>query len=250
MKASPQSVSFGYAEVSPEEKTRRVGQVFSSVASRYDLMNDLMSLGAHRLWKRFCVHLAPLRPGAVVLDLAGGTGDVTRLLKKSLDADSRVVLCDLNEAMLSRGRDKLLDQGLVDGIDCVRADAENLPFVDNAFDCVAIAFGLRNVTDQAAALKSMFAKLKYGSPALILEFSRPASKWLQGLYDAHSFKTIPLLGQLVAKDRDSYRYLVESIRRHPDQESLKTMMEEAGFSRVDYVNLSGGIVALHKGYKL
>ncbi len=247
---SEELVDFGYQRVAPGEKTRRVDQVFSSVAFRYDLMNDLMSGGIHRLWKRVCAHLAPLRRGAVALDLAGGTGDVTALLRRRGGGEGRVVLCDINEAMLRAGRDKLLDRGLVAGIDYARANAENLPFADNSFDCVTLAFGLRNMTDKAAALSAVRRVLKYGCPALILEFSRVRSPLLRRAYDAYSQHALPALGRLVAGDSDSYRYLAESIRMHPDQEELKTMMEEAGFSRVEYLNLSGGIVALHRGYKL
>ncbi len=242
-----QPVDFGFQKISPEEKTRRVDDVFSSVAWRYDLMNDLMSFGIHRLWKRLCVHLARLRSGSVVLDVASGTGDLAALLKQ---AGCGVVLCDINEAMLKHGRDKLVDKGLADNVHYVRADAERLPFADNSFDCVTLALGLRNMTDKMCALRSIHAKLKYGCPVIILEFSRVTSDLLRWVYDKYSFHAIPPLGKLVAQDPDSYRYLVESIRMHPDQESLKTMLEDAGFSRVDYLNLSGGIVALHKGYKL
>ena len=240
-------VDFGYQRVSPEEKTRRVGEVFSSVAFRYDLMNDLMSFGIHRLWKRLCIHLTRLQPGSVALDVASGTGDLAALLKQ---AGCDVVLCDINEAMLKYGRDKMVDRGLIDDMYYVRADAERLPFTDNSFDCATLAFGLRNMTDKPAALRSVHAKLKYGSPVFILEFSRMTSDLLRRVYDRYSFHALPALGKLVAQDPDSYRYLAESIRMHPDQETLKTMLEDAGFSRVDYLNLSGGIVALHQGYKL
>ena len=240
-------VDFGYQTVSPEEKTRRVDEVFSSVALRYDLMNDLMSFGIHRLWKRLCIHLARLRSGSVVLDVASGTGDLAALLKQ---AGYGVVLCDINEAMLKCGRDKLVDKGLLNDVYYVRANAQQLPFADSSFDCATLAFGLRNMTDKMTALRSIHAKLKYGSPVIILEFSRVTSDLLRQVYDKYSFHAIPALGKLIAQDPDSYRYLVESIRMHPDQETLKTMLEDAGFSRVDYLNLSGGIVALHKGYKL
>ena len=240
-------VDFGFREVPREEKARRVDEVFSSVASRYDLMNDLMSFGIHRYWKRLCVHLARLRPGARVLDVASGTGDLAALLNRS---GCDVVSCDINEAMLRSGRDKLADRGLVKDVHYVRADAERLPFADNSFDCATLAFGLRNMTDKPAALRAVHAGLKYGGQVLVLEFSRVTSNLLRRVYDSYSFHAIPALGKLVLQDPDSYRYLVESIRMHPDQESLKTMLEEAGFSRVDYLNLSGGIVALHQGYKL
>ncbi len=240
-------VDFGYQKVSPEEKTRRVDEVFSSVAFRYDLMNDLMSFGIHRLWKRLCIHLTRLQPGSVVLDVASGTGDLAALLKQ---AGCDVVMCDINEAMLKYGRDKMVDKGLTGAMHYVRADAQRLPFADNSFDCATLAFGLRNMTHKLSALRSIHARLKYGSPVFILEFSRVTSDVLRRAYDRYSFHAIPALGKLVTQDPDSYRYLVESIRMHPDQETLKTMLEDAGFSRVDYLNLSGGIVALHKGYKL
>ena len=241
---------FGFQRVSAREKTRRVNDVFTSVAGAYDLMNDLMSLGLHRLWKRFAAHIAALRPEARVLDLAAGTGDMTILIKKHLNENGRVVLCDINAAMLAAGRDKLCDQGLHRGLDFVQADAAALPYADNSFDCVMMAFGLRNVTDKPAALRSIFAALKYGGALNILEFSRLTAPLLQKLYDKYSFTAIPLLGQLVAGDRESYRYLVESIRTHPDQETLKTMLQQAGFSRVRYYNLSAGIVAHHQAWKL
>lgn len=242
-----QPVDFGYQKVSPEEKTRRVGEVFSSVAFRYDLMNDLMSFGIHRVWKRLCIHLARLRPGSMVLDVASGTGDLAVLLKQ---AGCDVVLCDINEDMLKYGRDKIVDRGLANDVHYVRANAERLPFTDNTFDCATLAFGLRNMTDKLSALRSIHARLKYGSPLYILEFSRVTSDLLRRFYDSYSFHAIPALGKLVTHDPESYRYLVESIRMHPDQATLKTMLQDAGFSRVDYLNLSGGIVALHKGYKL
>ena len=240
-------VDFGFLEVPREEKARRVDEVFSSVASRYDLMNDLMSFGIHRYWKRLCVHLARLRPGSRVLDVASGTGDLAALLNRS---GCDVVSCDINEAMLRSGRDKLADRGLVSDVHYVRADSERLPFADNSFDCATLAFGLRNMTDKPVALHAIHAGLKYGGQVLVLEFSRVTSDLLRRVYDSYSFHAIPAMGKLALQDPDSYRYLVESIRMHPDQDSLKTMLEEAGFSRVDYLNLSGGIVALHQGYKL
>lgn len=244
------TTDFGYEKVSPEEKTRRVGEVFTSVASRYDLMNDLMSFGVHRLWKRYAVGLANVRSGNRVLDVAGGTGDMTALFRSAVGDTGEVVVCDINPDMLRAGRDKLADRGLCSGLSFVQADAQALPFVDNYFDCVSIAFGLRNVTDKMQALKSMYDKLKFGCPVIILEFSRVVLPVLRRLYDVYSLNCIPVLGKLVAHDEESYRYLVESIRMHPDQESLKEMMEKAGFSRVEYYNLSGGVVAVHKGYKI
>ncbi|TAJ92206.1 MAG: class I SAM-dependent methyltransferase [Gammaproteobacteria bacterium] len=247
---NPGTTDFGYRQVSPAEKTRRVREVFSSVSGRYDLMNDLMSLGAHRLWKRYAVHIAPLRRNARVLDVAGGTGDMTVLLRKRLGPEGRIVLSDVNEEMLRVGRDRLLNRGITRGVEYVLADAEALPFQDNAFDGIVIAFGLRNVTDKQRALQSMHDKLAFGGALLILEFSTVVLPLLARLYDRYSFELIPRLGSLIAGDRGSYEYLVESIRRHPDQQTLKAMMEQAGFSRVDVHNLSGGIVAIHRGYKL
>lgn len=244
------ATDFGFQRVLPAEKTRRVAQVFSSVAGKYDLMNDLMSLGIHRLWKRQAVHIAQVRNGSRVLDLAGGTGDMTALFKDKLGDNGSVVIADINESMLVEGRSRLIDRGLVRGIDYIRANAENLPFRDNTFDCICIAFGLRNVTHKDMALASMRAKLKYGGCAIILEFSRVAAPVLKEMYDLYSFKLIPMLGKLVARDQESYQYLVESIRKHPDQEELKDLMEQSGFRRVNYYNLSGGVVAIHKGYKL
>jgi demethylmenaquinone methyltransferase/2-methoxy-6-polyprenyl-1,4-benzoquinol methylase len=245
-----EATDFGFQRVSPTEKTRRVGEVFSSVAVNYDLMNDLMSLGAHRLWKRQAAHIAQVRPGSRILDLAGGTGDMTALFMDKLGGSGEVVVADINESMLIEGRSRLIDSGRVTGISYVRANAETLPFRDNSFDCICMAFGLRNVTRKDRALASIRAKLKYGGSVIILEFSRVAAPVLKEIYDLYSFKLIPMLGELVAGDRDSYQYLVESIRKHPDQEGLKNMMLDAGFRRVSYYNLSGGVVAIHKGYKL
>ena len=241
------TVDFGYRQVPREEKARRVGEVFDAVAARYDLMNDLMSFGIHRVWKRLCAHLSRLQPGSRALDLASGTGDLTALLRQS---GCEVVSCDVNAAMLTAGRDKLAERGLVRDVHYVQADAERLPFAENSFDCATIAFGLRNMTDKPAALRAIHAGLKYGAQVLVLEFSRVNSRLFGKVYDAYSFHAIPALGKLVLQDPDSYRYLVESIRMHPDQDSLKTMLKQAGFSRVEYLNLSGGIVALHRGFKL
>jgi len=247
---------FGYEEVPIAEKRARVGAVFSSVARRYDLMNDLMSLGIHRLWKRFVVDLAAVRPGESVLDLAGGTGDLAAAFAAQVfrEGDSAaspglVVLADINADMLAQARVRLTDRGLVE-LPLVQANAECLPFADGSFDCITIGFGLRNVTDKDAALRSMARALKPGGRLLVLEFSKPRSSGLAKLYDQYSFKVLPTLGRLVARDEGAYRYLAESIRRHPDQETLKGMMEEAGLGRVQVYNLTGGIVAVHRGWRL
>ena len=242
---------FGYQQVPVGEKAKRVGEVFSSVAGNYDLMNDLMSLGIHRLWKRFAIDLADVRPGESVLDLAGGTGDLAAAFAKATGPEGRVVLADINNAMLVEGRDKLLDRGLMgDPLRFTQANAEALPFDDHSFDCITIAFGLRNVTDKEAALRSMRRGLKPGGRLLVLEFSKPTSAGLSRLYDQYSFKVLPMLGRYVAKDEAAYRYLAESIRMHPDQETLKGMMENAGLERCQVYNMTGGIVACHRGYRL
>ena len=241
---------FGFEKVTPGEKTRRVNSVFESVAPSYDLMNDLMSFGIHRLWKRYAVQLTRLETGAQILDVAGGTGDMARLYSSRTGVEARIVICDINREMLSVGRDRLIDAGLCKKFSYIQADAENLPFAPNSFDLVSIAFGLRNVTDKSRALVSMYDKLKFGKSIVILEFSRVAIPVLQKLYDNYSSQVIPMMGKYVAGDEASYRYLVESIRMHPDQQTLKSMMEAAGFSRVEFYNLSGGIVAVHRGYKL
>ena len=243
------TTDFGYERVRREDKARRVRGVFDSVAGNYDLMNDLMSGGAHRIWKRFALSITGLRPGQQALDVAGGTGDIALGLARQVTASGLVVLTDINAAMLARGRDRLLDAGHVRGIGCVQANAEQLPFADSSFHCVTIAFGLRNVTDKAAALASMRRALKPGGQLIVLEFSKPFDA-LQPLYDAYSFRLLPLLGRVVAKDEASYRYLAESIRMHPDQEELKSLMEQVGLGRVDYFNLTAGVVALHRGYKI
>jgi demethylmenaquinone methyltransferase/2-methoxy-6-polyprenyl-1,4-benzoquinol methylase len=244
------TTDFGFQTVTPKEKTRRVAAVFSSVAGKYDLMNDLMSAGMHRLWKRYAVHISPVRAGSAVLDLAGGTGDLAVLYHRRVGPAGRVVVCDINADMLRTGRDRLIDVGFIAGVEYVQADAECLPFRDHTFDCICIGFGLRNVTDKTRALASMHARLKYGGAVVILEFSVLALPLLCKLYDHYSLNVIPAIGRWVAKDEDSYRYLVESIRKHPDQETLKAMMNDAGYSHVTYNNLSGGIVAVHKGYKI
>ncbi|MEO8507345.1 MAG: bifunctional demethylmenaquinone methyltransferase/2-methoxy-6-polyprenyl-1,4-benzoquinol methylase UbiE [Betaproteobacteria bacterium] len=235
---------FGYEEVSPQEKTRRVRGVFDSVARRYDIMNDVMSGGLHRLWKRFAVDLAAPRAGQRVLDLAGGTGDLARLFAARVGTTGAVVHTDINHAMLAEGRDKLIDRGLV--LPTVQCNAEALPFADRVFDVVSIAFGLRNVTRKDAALSEMRRVLRPGGVALVLEFSRVAAP-LQPAYDWYSFNVLPRLGKLIADDASSYRYLAESIRVHPDQETLKAMMEQAGFDKVEYHNLTAGVVAVHVG---
>ncbi|HUO43997.1 MAG TPA: bifunctional demethylmenaquinone methyltransferase/2-methoxy-6-polyprenyl-1,4-benzoquinol methylase UbiE [Burkholderiales bacterium] len=237
---------FGFEAVSENEKTRRVGRVFESVAERYDLMNDLMSGGLHRLWKRFAVELSDVRPGQRVLDVAGGTADLSRLFAKRVGPDGEVVLSDINAAMLAVGRDRLLNAGYA--VPAVECDAEKLPFPDNHFDCVSAAFGLRNMTRKERALAEMTRVLRPGGRLLILEFSH-VWKPLQPLYDVYSFRVLPLLGGIVARDSASYRYLAESIRVHPDQETLKRMIEDAGCVNVDYWNLSAGVVALHRGCK-
>lgn len=240
---------FGFQQIPIDEKVRKVGAVFNSVATRYDLMNDLMSCGIHRLWKRFTVEIAGVRPGEWVLDVAGGTGDLARSFADRVGSQGMVVVTDINAAMLSVGRDRLTDLGHVANISYVQGDAQHLPFPDNYFHCITIAFGLRNVTHIDQALSSMFRIIRPGGRLLVLEFSKPA-EFLRPAYDLYSFKVLPMLGNFVVNDPDSYRYLAESIRMHPDQETLKEMMKIAGFERCQYFNLTGGISALHLGYKL
>ncbi|AKQ34015.1 bifunctional demethylmenaquinone methyltransferase/2-methoxy-6-polyprenyl-1,4-benzoquinol methylase UbiE [Candidatus Coxiella mudrowiae] len=239
---------FGYQTIPENQKTDKVKNVFESVASKYDLMNDLMSLGIHRFWKDFAIKLSQLRPGHQVLDLAGGTGDLAKRISLIIGNNGTVVLADISDAMLTIGRNRLLDQGIFRNIQFIQTNAEVLPFPDNFFDRIIIGFGLRNVTDKMAALHSMYQVLKPGGLVTILEFSKPHSL-LQDLYDLYSFKLLPWLGKKVANDEESYRYLVESIRMHPDQKNLIKMMTEAGLEDCDYHNLSGGIVAVHRGYK-
>src|SRR5512142_1732183 len=241
---------FGYREVPASEKEKLVGRVFTSVASKYDLMNDLMSFGAHRLWKRWFAATSGVRAGDCVLDLAGGTGDIAALLLPRVGDTGSVVLGDINAAMLRAGRARLLDRGLVRNLSYAQLNAEALPFAATSFDAVTIAFGLRNVTDKERALAEMFRVLKPGGRVLILEFSALRAAWLKPLYDFHSFQVLPRLGAFIADDPESYRYLAESIRKHPDQGTLKSMLEAAGFERVDVRNLSAGIVAIHRGYKI
>lgn len=248
-KAPPEGhTHFGYSTVPETEKASRVGEVFHSVARRYDLMNDVMSMGIHRLWKRRTVEAAAVRPGMRLLDLAGGTGDLAAAFAPRIGADGQVVICDINASMLTVGRDRLLDQGLAGPILFAQGDAEHLPFPDDHFDRITMAFGLRNVTHKDNALAEMRRILKPGGRVLVLEFSQP-SRWLRPLYDLYSFRIMPLMGRAIAGDADSYRYLAESIRMHPDQETLASMMQMAGLEQVRYENLSNGIVALHRATK-
>jgi len=241
---------FGFKDVAAGDKQKLVGEVFTSVAGNYDLMNDLMSLGIHRVWKRYFVGTAQVKRGDRVLDLAGGTGDIAALLKDRVGPEGEIVLGDINAGMLSVGRDRLTNRGLVGGLDYVQCNAESLPFPDQSFDLVTIAFGLRNVTDKDAGLREMFRVLKVGGQARVLEFSEVTVDWFKPVYDFHSFKVLPGLGKLFAQDADSYQYLAESIRKHPPQETLKSMMQDAGFERCSYRNLSAGIVAIHTGYRV
>lgn len=243
------TIDFGYEEVPIAEKATKVAHVFHSVANRYDIMNDVMSFGIHRLWKFITTQLSAVRSGDTVLDIAGGTGDMTKKFSRLVGEKGCVVLADINHSMLQVGRARLLDQGYYNNIRTVQANAECLPFPDNSFNCVCIAFGLRNVTHKQKALESMYRVLKPGGRLLILEFSKPNFPGLKPIYDAYSFSILPRLGKLIAHDSDSYRYLAESIRRHPDQTTLKNMMENAQFLNVRYHNLTGGIVALHQGTK-
>ena len=243
------TTDFGYERVRKEEKAGRVREVFDSVASRYDLMNDLMSGGMHRLWKRFTIELSSVRPGQTVLDIAGGTGDLAAKFSQRVGPDGHVILADINAAMLSVGRDRLIDKGALNNISVSQADAQFLPYADNSIDCITIAFGLRNVTDKALALRSMHRVLKPGGRLLVLEFSKPTSPLLSQVYDAYSFSALPFMGKLITNDADSYRYLAESIRKHPDQETLLEMVEGAGFVDCKYHNMTGGIVAIHRGVK-
>ncbi len=239
---------FGYQDVPWEEKQRKVAGVFHSVAQKYDVMNDLMSMGVHRIWKRFTIELSGVHRGQRVLDIAGGTGDLAAKFARLVGPEGEVILADINDSMLKVGRDNLTDKGIVGNVQYVQANAECLPFPDNHFDCITIAFGLRNVTDKDKALRSMNRVLKPGGKLMVLEFSKP-NKMLSPFYDLYSFKLLPLMGKLVANDAESYQYLAESIRMHPDQETLKGMMEAAGFTQCEVYNLTGGIVALHRGYK-
>ena len=249
MSEQDSTTHFGYEQVPLGDKQRRVADVFHSVASKYDIMNDLMSMGIHRLWKRFAIEMAGVRRGQKVLDIAGGTGDLTARFSELVGPEGGVVLADINASMLEVGRRRLVDRGRVGNIEYAQANAEALPFPDNTFDCITIAFGLRNVTDKDKALASMYRVLKPGGRALVLEFSKPSVPGLSPIYDLYSFQVLPRIGKLVTGDRDSYKYLAESIRMHPDQRTLKGMMENAGFEQCDFYNLTGGIVALHRGFK-
>lgn len=246
---SGKSTHFGYQQVAVEEKQRKVADVFHSVASKYDVMNDFMSFGIHRLWKRQTINLSGVTKGQRVLDIAGGTGDLTAKFANMVGERGQVVLADINSSMLEMGRSRLIDKGISGNVEYIQANAENLPFTDNYFDCITIAFGLRNVTNIDAALSSMYRTLKPGGRLLILEFSKPVAPGLKPLYDTYSFKVLPALGGLVANDRASYQYLAESIRMHPDQQTLLEMMEAVGFERCEYFNMTGGIVAIHRGFK-
>ena len=249
MSQNKNTIDFGFSEVPLEEKVKKVKGVFDSVAGNYDIMNDVMSFGIHRMWKRFTIESAGARPGMKVLDLAGGTGDLTAKFSHLVGERGQVILADINDSMLKVGRTKLRDKGIVNNVSYVQANAEALPFPDNHFDIITIAFGLRNVTDKDAALRSMQRVLKPGGKLLVLEFSTPKHELMRKVYDMYSFKVLPKMGELITKDADSYEYLAESIRMHPDQETLKQMMIDAGFEQVDYTNMTDGVVALHKGYK-
>ncbi|VEF24417.1 Ubiquinone/menaquinone biosynthesis methyltransferase ubiE [Shewanella baltica] len=243
------STHFGYKTVEADKKAELVAGVFHSVAAKYDIMNDVMSFGIHRFWKRYTIEISGARPGMKVLDLAGGTGDLTAKFSHLVGDKGEVVLADINDSMLKVGRTKLRDKGIVNNVSYVQANAEALPFPDNHFDIITIAFGLRNVTDKDAALRSMNRVLKPGGKLLVLEFSKPQHEIMRKVYDLYSFKVLPKMGELITKDADSYEYLAESIRMHPDQDTLKQMMVDAGFEQVDYTNMTDGIVALHRGYK-
>ena len=247
--SDPKTTHFGYQTVPISEKAKKVAGVFHSVAAKYDVMNDLMSGGVHRVWKHFTVEASGVRKGHRVLDIAGGTGDLARRFARLVGVEGQVILADINDSMLTIGRDKLIDMGIAGNFHAVQADAQHLPFPDDYFNCITISFGLRNVTDKDLALGSMLRALKPGGRLLILEFSKPVSESLAKAYDQYSFKILPKIGKLVANDEDSYAYLAESIRMHPDQETLREMMNTAGFVNTGYTNMTGGVVALHKGFK-
>jgi len=249
MNKNDSTTHFGFQTVSTHQKEIKVGEVFSNVAPYYDIMNDLMSFGIHRLWKRFTLECAHIQPGHHILDLAGGSGDLTRLFYQRIGETGSITLADINYAMIQQGRKRLLDLGLYRNLHFVEANAESLPFKNNFFDCITMAFGLRNVTDKNKALSSLFDVCKPGGKVMILEFSTPAITALTPLYDWYSFKILPKIGEWIAKDAANYQYLAESIRMHPNQTQLKSMIAQAGFEDCYYINLSGGIVALHIAYK-
>ena len=246
-KATEKSTHFGFKTIDETQKQQKVNEVFHSVASKYDVMNDVMSAGLHRVWKRFALDTSGVKAGDKVLDIAGGSGDLSKLFSAKVGATGSVILTDINASMLAVGRDRMIDAGL--NVPALQCDAEQLPFADNSFDCVIVAFGLRNMTHKELALKEMLRVLKIGGRLLVLEFSKVWQP-LEKIYDIYSFKLLPFMGKLIAKDASSYQYLAESIRMHPDQETLKEMMQEAGFKKVDYYNLTAGVAALHKGYKI
>jgi demethylmenaquinone methyltransferase/2-methoxy-6-polyprenyl-1,4-benzoquinol methylase len=246
---SEKTTHFGYETIDSKEKAGKVADVFHSVADNYDLMNDLMSAGIHRLWKHMTIEMSGIRRGHKVLDIAGGTGDLAAKFSKIVGSEGAVVLADINESMLKVGRDRLIDRGIIENVMFSQADAQYLPFPDNTFDVITIAFGLRNVTDKDMALRSMLRVLKPGGKLLILEFSKPTSSLLSKIYDTYSFNVLPRLGEVFANDSDSYKYLAESIRMHPDQSSLLQMLDSAGFENTDFHNMTGGVVALHRGIK-
>ncbi len=246
---SQETTHFGYETIAKEDKVEKVAEVFHSVAGKYDIMNDLMSFGIHRIWKRYTIERAAVRKGQKILDIAGGTGDLTAKFSKLVGDKGQVILADINDSMIKVGRSKLVDSGIVGNVEYLQANAEALPFPDNYFDRITIAFGLRNVTEKEKALKSMYRILKPGGKLLVLEFSKPTLPALSKIYDTYSFSLLPFMGKLVANDSESYKYLAESIRMHPDQDTLQTMMEASGFDDVEYTNLTGGVVALHIGKK-
>jgi demethylmenaquinone methyltransferase/2-methoxy-6-polyprenyl-1,4-benzoquinol methylase len=247
---SAKKTHFGYSQVDEDKKESLVAGVFNSVAGKYDVMNDVMSFGIHRIWKKIALQHTGLKKGMRALDVAGGTGDLSIEMSKQVGPTGEIVMSDINAAMLEQGRRRLLDKGVAGNVQFVEANAEDLPFEDNSFDCITIAFGLRNVTHQDRALSSMYRVLKPGGRLLVLEFSKPVVPGLNKLYDFYSFNVLPAMGKVIANDEASYRYLAESIRMHPSQDTLKQMMQDAGFERCSYHNMSGGIVALHKGFKL
>lgn len=249
MSIEKKTIDFGFSEVAIEDKVKKVKGIFDSVANNYDIMNDVMSLGIHRLWKRYTVELSGIRPGNIVLDLAGGTGDLTKEFAKRVGKSGKVVLADINESMVRVGRDRLTDAGIIGNVEYVISNAEALNFADNSFDLVTIAFGLRNVTDKDKALSEICRVLKPGGQLMVLEFSKVTQPLMAKAYDFYSFNILPKLGKFIANDEQSYQYLAESIRMHPDQETLKNMMLSAGFDKAEYINMSNGIVALHRGWK-